>query len=123
MTRERNFIRFEDVEWLKTGDLRYKVSTSKELNEADLSFGIAELTPGGVHSLHHHEDTSELYYVLEGKAKITVGKGTAEATRGTTIYIPAKTKHKVVNDGKENFVFVWVLNLPEIDKLINVPDE
>jgi mannose-6-phosphate isomerase-like protein (cupin superfamily) len=80
-----------------------------------LQFGIAELDPGDIHYLHHHEKEAEFYYVVSGSAKVTVDEEEIAATPGTLIYMPPGTKHKIVNDGKETFVIMWGFNTFHIE--------
>jgi mannose-6-phosphate isomerase-like protein (cupin superfamily) len=62
--------------------------------------------------LHHHVGDAEFYYVLSGRAKVTVGDLEVDASPGTAIYIPESAPHMIENDGDENFVMVYGLNAP-----------
>jgi len=92
---------------------RWKSLIDKEKGSKDLSLGIGWLRPGEVHLLHHHEDASEFYYVLEGSGTITVGDEVAKATPGTAVYIPAGDTHGIINDGEEEMVVLFGYNKPE----------
>jgi mannose-6-phosphate isomerase-like protein (cupin superfamily) len=48
--------------------------------------------------------------VLSGNAKVTVDDEEIDAAPGTAIYIPVASKHKILNDGEEKFVFIYGLN-------------
>ena len=48
--------------------------------------------------------------MLSGSAKVIVDEEEIDATPGTAIYIPAASKHAILNDGEEKFVFVYGLN-------------
>lgn len=82
------------------------------MGSSDLCIGIGELPPGKVLGLHHHVGDAEFYYVLSGRATITVDDEVIDATPGTAIYIPKDSPHKILNDGKDKFVMVYGLNAP-----------
>jgi mannose-6-phosphate isomerase-like protein (cupin superfamily) len=114
MSKLKRAIRLEDVPWNRNDDprdwLNYKRLIWKETGSNDLCIGLGSLDPGKILDLHHHKDDAEFYYVLEGNAKVTVDDEVIDATPGTAIYIPVASKHKIVNDGAEKFVFIYGLN-------------
>ena len=77
------------------------------------SIGILERR-GDAHVLHYHNKETGIYYVLRGRARITVDEKTIDATPGTLIYMPTKTKHKVVNDGNEPFLMAIIYLRPRL---------
>lgn len=90
----------------------------------DLLFGTAELDPGDRHLLHHHPIRSEFYYVIDGRAKVTVGNEVIDARPGMAIYIESGTTHGIVNDTDRPFVFVWgMTGLPDGVEVDRVWDE
>lgn len=114
MSTVKKAIRFEDVPWRRNDDprdwLNYKRLIWRETGSNDLCIGVGSLDPGRILGLHHHEEDAEFYYVLSGRAKVTVDDEEIDATPGTAIYIPVAAKHKILNDGGEKFVFVYGLN-------------
>lgn len=116
----KRVIRLEDVgEWRGYGsrkpedDTRWKTLVSKEVNGSrDLLFGLARLLPGEAHLLHYHERETEIYYVVQGRAKITIDGEKIDAMPGMAIYMEPGTRHKVVNNGEEPFLFLYVFNFP-----------
>ena len=115
MSKLKRAIRLEDVEWKRNNDprdwLNYKRLIWRETGSTDLCIGLGRLDPGKVLDLHNHPEDAEFYYVLEGKAKVTVDEELIDATPGTAIYIPVAAKHKIVNDGEESFFFLYGLNI------------
>lgn len=116
MPAERKVIRYDDVPWRRNDDprdwLNFKRLIWEETGSKELCVGVGELDPGRVLGLHHHVGDAEFYYVLSGRATITVEEKEIDATPGTAIYIPPSAKHKILNDGKEKFVMVYGLNAP-----------
>jgi mannose-6-phosphate isomerase-like protein (cupin superfamily) len=116
MPAEGKVIRYDDVPWRRNDDprdwLNFKRLIWEETGSKELCVGVGELDPGRVLGLHHHVGDAEFYYVLSGRATITVEEKEINATPGTAIYIPPSAKHKILNDGKEKFVMVYGLNAP-----------
>lgn len=125
MGKLKRAIRLDEVEWKRNDDprdwLNYKRLIWRETGSTDLCIGMGRLAPGKVLDLHNHPDDGEFYYVLEGRAKVSVDEEVIDATPGTAIYIPAASKHKIVNDGEENFVFLYGLNADTRNYVYDVP--
>jgi mannose-6-phosphate isomerase-like protein (cupin superfamily) len=59
---------------------------------------IVVLEPGEAPPLHVHDDTEQVFYVIEGKGKLEVGKDnpdTAEVGPGDVVRIPAHSPHRI----------------------------
>ena len=125
MPAKGNVIRLEDVPWRRNDDprdwLNFKRLIWQETGSSELTVGIGELPPGKVLGLHHHVGDAEFYYVLKGRAIVTVEDLKVDATPGTAIYIPPDAKHSILNDGKENFVMIYGLNAPTRRYVWDVP--
>jgi len=63
------------------------------------SFAEATVAPGQTTALHRHRATEELYYIAEGKGRMTLGAETLEVAAGDTICIPPGTAHRILNTG------------------------
>ncbi len=63
-----------------------------------LTSGVCELQPGGELALHRHPPL-ELYYFLEGTGVVTLGSVDHVVRKGSTIYIPGGTPHRIHNNG------------------------
>ena len=59
--------------------------------------------PGSSSNPHSHEESEEVFFVLSGKGEIHVGDEHVEATPGTLVYVPPRTRHQIVNTGQEVF--------------------
>jgi mannose-6-phosphate isomerase-like protein (cupin superfamily) len=59
----------------------------------DLSVGLYVLPAGGVDRQQPHAE-DEVYHVLAGQARITVGDETREVRPGATLYVAARVPHR-----------------------------
>ena len=50
---------------------------------------------------HHHVETEEIYYLLEGRGRMSVGAETREVAAGDAVFIPRGAIHTLENTGDE----------------------
>ncbi|MFI6003708.1 cupin domain-containing protein [Streptomyces sp. NPDC051366] len=63
------------------------------LRERNMSVGLYALDAGQSDPQQpHHQD--EVYFVVSGRASITVGEETTTVARGSVVYVPAGVVHK-----------------------------
>ena len=72
-----------------------------------LSFGLAEVAPGGVLPLHHHAP-AEIYHVLDGEGRTEVEGVPHELRGGVSLFIPANARHRTTNTGPGPLHFLFV---------------
>ena len=63
------------------------------LRVADLSAGLYVLEAGGTDPQSPHTE-DELYYVVAGRAMVTVGDETRPVVPGTTVFVAATVPHR-----------------------------
>lgn len=63
------------------------------------SLAEAVVHPGQRTALHRHLQTEELYHILEGRGRMTLGDAEFEVAPGDTICIRPGTAHCIVNAG------------------------
>jgi uncharacterized cupin superfamily protein len=66
----------------------------------------AVIKPGRSFRLHYHETLEEVFYILEGKAEISINSKTSTLTPHQAVIIPRNSKHKMTNTGKTNLVYL-----------------
>lgn len=89
-----------------------------------LSVGLAWLSPGEIHLLHHHPHADEWYYIIRGSAEFTVGDELIRGEPGSALWIPSSTPHRIHNDGPtETLEFLWGFDQPRLDAVGMVWDE
>jgi quercetin dioxygenase-like cupin family protein len=69
-----------------------------EKHGAPMSAYIVNAPPGKGPPLHTHPYV-ETIFMLDGRAKVTIGNETREVEAGAIAVIPANTPHKFVNSG------------------------
>jgi mannose-6-phosphate isomerase-like protein (cupin superfamily) len=70
------------------------------------SLAEATLPPGTATDAHRHPRTEEIYYLLRGAGRMTVGQETRPVGPGDGILIPPGTRHQIQNMGPEPLVFL-----------------
>jgi mannose-6-phosphate isomerase-like protein (cupin superfamily) len=69
-------------------------------SEIELCSLAEEVLPAGAAvGRHHHLETEEVYYLLEGRGRMTVGGETREVAAGDAIFIPRGATHALENTG------------------------
>ena len=66
---------------------------------AHLCLIFVDMEPGGGPRLHRHA-YEEIFVVLEGQAKFTIGSDTVDAHAGQVLIVQAGVSHKFVNSGE-----------------------
>ncbi|MDY6988291.1 MAG: cupin domain-containing protein [Thermodesulfobacteriota bacterium] len=66
----------------------------------------ALLPVGKAFRSHYHEDMEEVFIVIHGSAKMTVGKEEAKIGPGDVVVIPVGTVHKMENMGKQDVEYL-----------------
>ena len=59
-------------------------------------------------SLQSHNFRSEHWVVVEGEAKVTLAEKVFNLTKNESIYVPARTKHKLSNHSKKILILIEV---------------
>ena len=59
----------------------------------------ARVAPGAATTPHYHVRTEEIYYILEGRGLMRLGRQSRKVAPGDAIAIPAGTLHQISNVG------------------------
>lgn len=78
-------------------------------SEIELCSLAEETLPAG-HAVtpHHHRKTEEIYYILRGQGRMTVGDETREVSAGDAIFIPRGNTHTLLNTGASPLTLLLV---------------
>lgn len=83
--------------------------------QKDVLMGVLDLEAGGFYPLHSHP-APEIYFIMSGTAKWTVGDETFTSTPGMSIYHAPNVPHRMVNHGTEPLRTVWFWWAPDGDR-------
>jgi len=73
------------------------------------SFGKVIIVPGQYANMHSHNGNYEIFFVLEGRAKIKFGDGTEQVCeKGACIVTEANETHEVTNPYNENLEMLYL---------------
>ncbi|MFK0255389.1 cupin domain-containing protein [Streptomyces sp. NPDC090445] len=81
------------------------------LHERNMSVGLYALDAGQSDPQQPHRQ-DEVYFVVSGRASITVGEETTTVARGSVVYVPAGVPHKFHHISEDLKVLV-VFSPPE----------
>ena len=81
------------------------------LREKNMSVGLYALDAGEYDRQQPHNQ-DEVYFVVSGRAAITVGTETTQVARGSVVYVPAGVAHKF-HHISEDLRVVVVFSPPE----------
>ena len=70
------------------------------------SLAEARLPPGASTAAHHHVQTEEIYYILQGEGVARIGHQTRAVGPGDAIAIPPGVVHQVRNSGQSLLKFL-----------------
>ncbi|MFZ1043218.1 MAG: cupin domain-containing protein [Anaerolineales bacterium] len=76
------------------------------LHLPDLSMGVYQLLVGDTDIQSPHTE-DEVYYVVEGKAKIRVANEARDVRAGSVIYVPKKVAHRFHSIEEDLIVLVF----------------
>lgn len=101
MSVRRSFTRRADIDACETKDGSLVRELMHPGTHASRAQSLAEATvlPGQRTALHRHLRTEELYHILEGRGRMTLGDDVFDVVPGDTVCIRAGTAHCIANDG------------------------
>jgi mannose-6-phosphate isomerase-like protein (cupin superfamily) len=85
-------------------DIKVAYLLSKRTDQVDITCALVHILAGSQVERHLHENSDDIIYVLQGKAKMWVdGIGDVPLAPGTFLRIPQKTWHQP-HDIEEDFI-------------------
>ncbi|MDW8124224.1 MAG: phosphomannose isomerase type II C-terminal cupin domain [Geminicoccaceae bacterium] len=107
------------------GEVTYRTGDSDErpwgrwrVLDVDRGFVVKRITvdPGGILSLQFHRYRAEHWFILRGRARVTLGEREFELRAGEAVDVPVGTPHRVANPGEETLEFVEVQHGERLDE-------
>jgi len=84
------------------GTARYRRALFPEMFQTNWSYvDHLVLTPNSSEGLHRHDYVEEIYYVMRGSGRVTVGEETVEIKTGDAIPVHPREAHSVQSTGDE----------------------
>ncbi len=91
----------------KDGNKDYLVQT---FEDKDNRIMHGRLEPGASIGLHLHEENSEVYYILKGKAELIYDDTRETVLPGQAHYCPVGHSHSLMNNGDEDLEFLAIVS-------------
>lgn len=64
------------------------------------------IDPRGKSRRHYHKKMEEIYYILSGSGRITIGDESFDIEPGCAIFLPTGMIHEILNTGEQELIFV-----------------
>ena len=80
--------------------------TTSDIERCSLAEEV--LPVGSTVGRHHHTETEEVYYILNGAGRMTVGDEVQDVVAGDAIFIPRGFLHSLENTGREPMTILLV---------------
>jgi len=95
--------------------------------EANERYAVKTISvkPGQRLSLQLHKHRSEHWVVVEGEGVVTLGGDQIRVERGSHIYVPRQTQHRIHNDSDRELRFVEVQFGDRLDEndIVRIEDD
>jgi quercetin dioxygenase-like cupin family protein len=109
--RSKVVFKISDLPFLETPDGTLRDSfmvTEETCGSQQATAGIVFIRP---HSRCHEDthDVEELFYIIEGRGKLTFDGEPVEVEAGDVVFMPAHVAHQVINDTDETYVAFWAI--------------
>ena len=86
-----------------------RCSIAENWSSEKMSIARARVKPGVTTVAHHLEEVDEIYIIIKGKGRVSVGDmEPSEVAVGDTVFIPAAASQRITNIGKTDLLFYCV---------------
>jgi quercetin dioxygenase-like cupin family protein len=75
---------------------------------------VQNYRPGGVHKIHSHDDTEQIFFVYEGNGKFLLGEEWIDISKGDLVYVPRNTVHAAKNSSDSIMILIF-MSIPLAD--------
>ena len=103
----KNIEEIEERKLVRHGDALYRPIFGDFASKA-MACWQTKIPAGVTLPPHKHSDQEQLYFILEGKGKVTVGGEEQRVKVGDVVYLPAKIDHGFQNDGEKSCILFAV---------------
>jgi len=83
------------------------------------------VSPGERLSLQYHHHRSEHWIVVSGAGVVTIGADQINVERGSHVYVPRETKHRISNNKSAPLIFVELQFGEQLDEedIVRIEDD
>jgi mannose-6-phosphate isomerase-like protein (cupin superfamily) len=100
--------KIEEIKGDEGTDIKQYFNPHNTLNKINYSLAQFILESGKKTKLHRIK-SSEIYYILEGKAELRIDKELFELKKDDSAYVPPNSKQFIKNIGTENLRFLCIV--------------
>ncbi len=75
----------------------YEIDSAEERKESGVAFAYGTLSPKRKATLHVHHISDEVYYIISGEGKVTLGDDEYSVRKGSVIHVPTHLPHGLEN--------------------------
>lgn len=72
----------------------------------NMSDAEARVEPGKTTKFHYHQNSEEIYVILEGEGVMEIEEEKRRVKKGDHVLIPPGKRHRIKNVGKEALIFL-----------------
>ena len=100
----------EEIESIDKAILRELLHPLRDKIRIRYSVAHARVRSGEETLLHRLRNSSEVYYILEGRGEMYIDGETQEVSPGQIIYIPPNSVQRIRNIGESDLVFLCIVD-------------
>lgn len=97
----------------------YSMLLPRDITECTES-ALVKIKKGSSTPKHAHREEEQIYFILDGAGILTIDKEREKVEKGTIVYIPRNSEHKIESIGDEDLVYIyvaiWPKGIPEKEK-------
>ncbi len=90
----------------------YELLSSRERLELGIGLAFGILPPRKKATLHYHEKSEEVYYIVSGQGRLSLGDSSYDIQKGNVVSVPTKTIHGLENTATNKKLEVLCLSSP-----------
>ena len=82
------------------GITSYLLASTRTCGAEHLTTSLVDVDPGGAQRVHSHAP-EQIYFILEGRGRMTVGTVSRHVQAGDCVFIPSRTRHGLENTSSD----------------------